>query len=80
MWKQCIMELHPLTQYGWKIENNEVTVEWDSEAIIQTVKDCCSGGENAQQGAQLHSVAAEKATEVVQRVANVKPLPTQQES
>ena len=46
MWKQAnknIIELLPLTKHGWKLENDILTSDWDSEENIQNVNKRVAG-------------------------------------
>ena len=43
MWNQAdknTMTLLPITQYGWKLTDERLTVDWDSEENIQAVNEC----------------------------------------
>ena len=42
MWKQAdnsTMSLMPIINYGWKIQDDTLTIEWDMEKNIQSIRD-----------------------------------------
>jgi hypothetical protein len=46
MWNQAdknTMTLLPITQYGWKLTDERLTVDWDSEENIQAVNERVAG-------------------------------------